>query len=283
MNEQVVYLNGQFVPLSQANVSVLDRGFIFGDGIYDVIPVYQREMFRPMQHLERLTRSLASVGIDNIYSNEQWLRIIANLMENSEGSDLLVYIQVTRGVAPRRAHAFPLNTQPTVFIMVNAMSAPSKEMRERGVACVTMQDMRWLHCDIKSTSLLGNVLAAQNAAQHGAVETIQFRDGFLTEASASNVWIVKNQTLLGPKKNNLVLEGIRYGLFEELCAKHVIPFEMRAIAQDEVFAADEVLLSSATKEILPVTLIDSKPIGLGKPGPMYAKLYAIYQEAKVQH
>ena len=283
MNEQVVYLNGQFVPLSQANVSVLDRGFIFGDGIYDVIPVYQREMFRPMQHLERLTRSLASVGIDNIYSNEQWLRIIANLMENSEGSDLLVYIQVTRGVAPRRAHAFPLNTQPTVFIMVNAMSAPSKEMRERGVACVTMQDMRWLHCDIKSTSLLGNVLAAQNAAQHGAVETIQFRDGFLTEASASNVWIVKNQTLLGPKKNNLVLEGIRYGLFEELCAKHVIPFEMRAIAQDEVFAADEVLLSSATKEILPVTLIDSKPVGLGKPGPMYAKLYAIYQEAKVQY
>ena len=283
MNEQVVYLNGQFVPLSQANVSVLDRGFIFGDGIYDVIPVYQREMFRPMQHLERLTRSLASVGIDNIYSNEQWLRIIANLMENSEGSDLLVYIQVTRGVAPRRAHAFPLNTQPTVFIMVNAMSAPSKEMRERGVACVTMQDMRWLHCDIKSTSLLGNVLAAQNAAQHGAVETIQFRDGFLTEASVSNVWIVKNQTLLGPKKNNLVLEGIRYGLFEELCAKHVIPFEMRAIAQDEVFAADEVLLSSATKEILPVTLIDSKPVGLGKPGPMYAKLYAIYQEAKVQH
>jgi D-alanine transaminase len=283
MNEQVVYLNGQFVPLSQANVSVLDRGFIFGDGIYDVIPVYQREMFRPMQHLERLTRSLASVGIDNIYSNEQWLRIIANLMENSEGSDLLVYIQVTRGVAPRRAHAFPLNTQPTVFIMVNAMSAPSKEMRERGVACVTMQDMRWLHCDIKSTSLLGNVLAAQNAAQHGAVETIQFRDGFLTEASASNVWIVKNQTLLGPKKNNLVLEGIRYGLFEELCAKHVIPFEMRAIAQDEVFAADEVLLSSATKEILPVTLIDSQPVGLGKPGPMYAKLYAIYQEAKVQH
>jgi D-alanine transaminase len=203
-------------------------------------------------------------------------------MEKSEGADLLVYIQVTRGVA-KRAHAFPLNTKPTVFIMVNSMSAPSKEMRERGVACVTMQDMRWLHCDIKSTSLLGNVLAAENAAQHSALETIQFRDGFLTEASASNVWIVKNQTLLGPKKNNLVLEGIRYGLFEELCAKHAIPLEIRAIAQDEVFAADEVLLSSATKEILPVTLIDSKQVGLGKPGPMYSKLYAIYQEAKVQH
>jgi D-alanine transaminase len=282
MSEEVVYLNEQFVPLSQASVSVLDRGFIFGDGVYDVIPVYRRKLFRPLQHLERLTRSLAAVGIDNIYSNEQWLQIIANLIEKSDGSDLLVYIQVTRGVATR-AHAFPLNTKPTVFIMVNAMSAPTQEMRELGVACVTMLDMRWLHCDIKSTSLLGNVLAAQNAAQHSAIETIQFRDGFLTEASASNVWIVKNQTLLGPMKNNLVLEGIRYGLFEELCAKHAIPLEMRAIAKDEVFAADEVLLSSATKEILPVTLIDSKPVGLGKPGPMYAKLYAIYQEAKMQH
>jgi D-alanine transaminase len=282
MNEQVVYLNGQFVPISQASVSVLDRGFIFGDGIYDVIPVYQRKLFRPQQHLDRLTRSLAAVGIDNIYSHEQWLQIISNLLEKSEGANLLVYIQVTRGVAIR-SHAFPLNTKPTVFIMVNAMSPPSKETRERGVACVTMQDVRWLRCDIKSTSLLGNVLAAQNAAQHSALETIQFRDGYLTEASASNVWIVKNHTLLGPKKNNLVLEGIRYGLFEELCEKHGIPMEMRAISQEEVFAADEVLLSSATKEVLPVILIDSQPVGLGKPGPMYAKLYAIYQEAKVQH
>jgi D-alanine transaminase len=261
---------------------VLDRGFIFGDGIYDVIPVYQRKLFRPQQHLDRLTRSLAAVGIDNIYSHEQWLQIISNLLEKSEGANLLVYIQVTRGVAIR-SHAFPLNTKPTVFIMVNAMSPPSKETRERGVACVTMQDLRWLRCDIKSTSLLGNVLAAQNAAQHSALETIQFRDGYLTEASASNVWIVKNHTLLGPKKNNLVLEGIRYGLFEELCEKHGIPMEMRAISQEEVFAADEVLLSSATKEVLPVILIDSKPVGLGKPGPMYAKLYAIYQEAKLQH
>jgi D-alanine transaminase len=279
MTEQVVYLNGQFVPISQASVSVLDRGFIFGDGIYDVIPVYQRKLFRPQHHLDRLSRSLASVSIDNIYSNAQWLQIIANLLEKTEGDDLLVYIQVTRGVATR-SHAFPLNTKPTVFIMVNAMSPPSKEMRERGVACVTMEDLRWLRCDIKSTSLLGNVLAAQNAAQHSALETIQFRDGFLTEASASNVWIVKSQTLLGPTKNNLVLEGIRYGLFEELCAKHGITLEMRAISREEVMAADEVLLSSATKEVLPVTLIDDKPVGLGKPGPMYSKLFAIYQEAK---
>lgn len=281
MSEQVVYLNGQFVPISQASVSVLDRGFIFGDGIYDVIPVYQRKMFRPEHHLDRLSRSLASVSIDNIFSNAQWLQIIANLLEKTEGEDLLVYIQVTRGVAIR-SHAFPLNTKPTVFIMVNSMSHPSKEMREFGVSCITMEDIRWLRCDIKSTSLLGNVLAAQNAAQNNALETIQFRDGFLTEASAANVWIVKNQTLLGPKKNSLVLEGIRYGLFEELCAKHGIPLVMRAISREEVMAADEVLLSSATKEVLPVTLIDNKPVGLGKPGPMYAKLFNIYQEAKAQ-
>jgi D-alanine transaminase len=281
VGEQIVYLNGQFVPLSKASVSVLDRGFIFGDGVYDGIPVYQRKMFRSKQHLARLARSLAAIGIKDIYSNEQWLSIIGRLIEETDGADLLVYIQVTRGVA-NRAHAFPSNTKPTVFMMVNPMSAPSKEMRERGVACVTMQDMRWLHCDIKSVSLLGNVLAAQNAAEHGAVETIQFRDGFLTEASASNVWIVKNGTLLGPRKNNLVLEGIRYGLFEELCAKHAIPFETRSITREEVFAADEVLLSSATKEILPVTAIDGKQVGQGKPGPLYARLYELYQKEKAQ-
>ena len=282
MSEQVVYLNGQFVPLSQAYVSVLDRGFIFGDGVYDVIPVYQRKMFRPGQHLARLARSLATVAIENVHTNEQWLGIIENLIGKTQGNDLLVYIQVTRGVAPR-AHAFPLNTQPTVFMMVNAMSAPTQDMREHGVACVTLQDKRWLHCDIKSISLLGNVLVAQHAAQNGALEAIQFRDGFLTEASASNVWIVKNNTLIGPKKNNLVLEGIRYGLFEEICAKHAIPLEIRVVTQDEVFNADEVLLTSATKELVPVTLIDAKPVGLGKPGPMYAKLYALYQDAKTQH
>ena len=167
-------------------------------------------------------------------------------------------------------------------MMVNPMSAPSKEMRERGVACVTMQDKRWLHCDIKSISLLGNVLAAQNAAEHGAIETIQFRDGFLTEASASNVWVVKNGTLLGPRKNNLVLEGIRYGLYEELCAKHDIPFKTRNITHDEVLDSDEVLLSSATKEVLPVTRIDGKQVGNGKPGPLYTRLYELYQKDKAQ-
>lgn len=281
MREQVVYLNGQFLPLGKACVSVLDRGFIFGDGVYDVIPVYQRKMFRSKQHLARLSRSLAAIEIENIYTNDQWLAIAERLIDECDSVDQIVYFQVTRGIASR-AHAFPLNTTPTVFMMANPLPVPTKEMRAQGVACVTMQDNRWLHCDIKSISLLGNVLAAQNAAAQGVVETIQFRDGFLTEASASNLWIVKNGVLLGPKKNNLVLEGIRYGLLEELCSKHGIPFEQRNITRAEVFAADEALLSSAAKEVLPVTLIDSKPVGDGKPGPLYARLYDLYQAAKAE-
>lgn len=281
MSEQLVYLNGQFVPLSKASIPVLDRGFIFGDGVYDVVSVYQRKMFRAEQHLARLARSLEAVGIENIYTLDQWLSIIRRLIDEYDTDDQLIYIQVTRGVAPR-AHAFPANTTPTVFMMANPMHAPSKEVREHGAACVTMEDKRWLHCDIKSISLLGNVLAAQHAAQHQVQETIQFRDGFLTEASSSNVWIAKNGALLGPLKNNLVLEGIRYGLFEEICAEEGIPFETRNITRAEVFEADEVMLSSVAKEVLAVTRIDDKQVGNGKPGTVYTRLYNAYQRVKAQ-
>lgn len=281
MSEQLVYLNGQFVPLSKASIPVLDRGFIFGDGVYDVVSVYQRKMFRAEQHLARLARSLEAVGIENIYTLDQWLSIIRRLIDEYDTDDQLIYIQVTRGVAPR-AHAFPANTTPTVFMMANPMHAPSKEVREHGAACVTMEDKRWLHCDIKSISLLGNVLAAQHAAQHQVLETIQFRDGFLTEASSSNVWIAKNGALLGPLKNNLVLEGIRYGLFEEICAEEGIPFETRNITRAEVFEADEVMLSSVAKEVLAVTRIDDKQVGNGKPGTVYTRLYNAYQRVKAQ-
>lgn len=281
MSEQLVYLNGQFVPLSKASIPVLDRGFIFGDGVYDVVSVYRRKMFRAEQHLARLARSLEAVGIENIYTLNQWLSIIRRLIDEYDTDDQLIYIQVTRGVAPR-AHAFPANTTPTVFMMANPMHAPSKEVREHGAACVTMEDKRWLHCDIKSISLLGNVLAAQHAAQHQVLETIQFRDGFLTEASSSNVWIAKNGALLGPLKNNLVLEGIRYGLFEEICAEEGIPFETRNITRAEVFDADEVMLSSVAKEVLAVTRIDNKQVGNGKPGTLYTRLYNAYQMVKAQ-
>jgi D-alanine transaminase len=195
------------------------------------------------------------------------------------GADQLVYLQVTRGVAPR-AHAFPKTpVTPTVFIMSNPLVLPPASLRATGATCVTMEDQRWLHCEIKSTSLLGNILAAQHAVEHEATETIQFRDGFLTEASSSNVWVAKDGALFGPPKDNLILEGIRYGLIEELCAAHGIALSARKLTRAEVLAADEVLLSSATKEILPVTRIDGAAVGDGKPGPVYATLYAAYQAA----
>lgn len=278
-SEPLVYLNGALTPLSEARVPVLDRGFIFGDGIYEVIPIYDGKMFRSEQHLARLARSLRAVGMSNPHEREEWLALIARVVNANPAPNQMVYIQVTRGVAPRK-HAFPQDASPTVFIMSNPLVLPSPAARERGVACVAMEDRRWLHCDVKSTSLLGNVLAAQNAAEHDAAETIQFRDGFLTEASSSNVWVAKDGRLLAPPKDNLILEGIRYGLIEEMCAAGGIPLVVRRIARSEVFDADEVLLSSATKEVLPVISIDGRRIGDGQPGPIYRKLYAAYQDAK---
>lgn len=281
MDDPFVYLNGAMTPLSEAKVPVLDRGFIFGDGIYEVIPVYAGKLFRPEQHLARLFRGLDAVSIFNPHSERQWLNLVEEVVRLHPAADQLTYIQVTRGVA-KRVHAFP-NSEPTptVFIMSNPLIPLPNTAREKGVACVSMEDKRWLRCEIKSISLLGNVLAAQNAAANDANETIQFRDDFLTEGSASNVWIVKNGSLLGPPRDNLILEGIRYGLMEELCAADHIPFKTQRISRAEVFEADEVLLSSASKEILPVVTIDGKAIANGKPGPIYKKLYAAYQAVKI--
>ena len=280
MQDPLVYLNGELTPLSEAKIPVLDRGFIFGDGVYEVVPMYARKLFRAKQHMARLFRSLKSIGIPNPYSEEEWMALIGKVAAAHPSGDQLVYIQVTRGVA-KRGHAFPNEAiTPTVFIMTNPLTLPSAQARESGVSCVSLEDRRWLRCEIKSTSLLGNVLAAQHAAENNVVEAIQFRDGFLTEASASNVWIVKDGKLMAPPKDNLILEGIRYGLIEELCAASGITFASRRITRAEVFGADEVMLSSASKEILPVIAIDGQPIGNGRPGPVYRALYASYQAAK---
>jgi D-alanine transaminase len=278
MQDSLVYLNGELTPLSEAKIPVLDRGFIFGDGVYEVIPMYKRKPFRAKQHMARLFRSLAAIGIANPHSETEWMGLIDKVAHAHPADDQLIYMQVTRGVA-KRAHAFPENVTPTVFIMTSPLSLPSEAQRANGVACVTMEDKRWLMCHVKSISLLGNVLAAQNAAEHGAAEVIQFRDGYMSEGAASNVWIVKNGTLLAPPKDNLILEGIRYGLLEELCAATGIPFEARRIAREEVFGADEVLLSSASKEVLAVTTVDGQPVGNGKPGPVYQRLYQAYRAA----
>jgi len=279
MHDPLVYLNGAMTPLSEAKISVLDRGFIFGDGVYEVIPAYGRKPFRAAQHMARLFRSLAAVGIPNPHDETGWMDLVGQVIAAQPASDQLAYLQVTRGVA-KRGHAFPAQVTPTVFIMSNPLTPPSQEAREQGVACITAEDQRWLRCDIKSTSLLGNVLAAQLAAENQAAEVIQFRDGRLTEGSSSNVWIVQDGTVIGPQRNNLILEGIRYGLMEELCASCGVGFAPRPVARKEVPAADEVLLTSASKEVLPVVRIDGRPIGNGRPGPIYHKLLAAYQAAK---
>ena len=188
-------------------------------------------------------------------------------------------MQVTRGVA-RREHAYPAGVAPTVFAMSSELLPVPEAQREQGLAVISLPDERWLHCDIKSTSLLGNVMARQAAVEAGAAECVMFRDGFLTEGSASNIWVVRNGRVIGPPKNRLVLEGIRYGLLEELCERSGVPFELRRVAREEVFAADELMLSSATKDVLPITTLDGKPVGDGRPGPVWRKLYEAYQQAK---
>jgi len=287
MNDTTCFLNGRFLPLSQAQVSVLDRGFIFGDGVYDVAPVYDLRFFRFDEHIARLTRSLAKLRIPNPYTRDEWLgharALVKALADSSGARDQVVYIQVTRGVAPRD-HVMPAGLTPTVFMMVNPMKHATLEQRHQGVSCVTARDFRWERGDIKSTSLLGNVLARQISADAGATETIMFRAGFLTEAAASNVWVVHEGALLGSPKSEHVLEGIRYDLLKELCEDCGIAYNLRPIPESDVRSADEVLLSSATKEILPVTRIDGEPVGhgalRGKPGPVYARLHEAYQRAK---
>jgi D-alanine transaminase len=283
--DTLCFLNGRYQRLCDAQVSVLDRGFVFGDGIYEVVPVYGRKLFRFDEHMARMARSLAKVRIVNPFDREQWLAhvrpLVTALAEQQGAEDQLVYIQITRGVA-LRDHVMPADIEPTVFMMVSVMKPPTAEQRHHGVACTTARD-------IKSISLLGNVLARQLSADHGAVETIMFREGahggpWLTEASASNVWIVHEGALLGPPKSEQVLEGIRYELLRELCEEEGIAYNLRPLSEADVLSADEVLLSSATKEVLPVTKIDGDAVGhgalRGKPGPVYARLYEAYQRAK---
>ncbi|MFU1981612.1 D-amino acid aminotransferase [Bordetella hinzii] len=274
--DSLVYLNGEFTRADQAKISVLDRGFIFGDGIYEVVPAYRGKAFRMAEHLNRLERSLAAIRIPMPMDRAALTAVIERLIAGATTQDCIVYLQITRGVY-KRDHAFPAQAiTPTVFGMVTPMVLPSAQQREQGMAVVSIKDERWLHCEIKSVSLLGNVLARQQAVEAGVDEVIQYRDGFLTEGSSSNIWVVRDGKLLAPPKNNLILEGIRYGLMAELAEQAGVPFEARPIPRAEVESADEVLVTSATKEVLPVTRIDGKPVGGGKPGPVYRLLRAGY-------
>ena len=277
----MIYLNGQFMPLEEARVPVLDRGFIFGDGIYELIPVYSRRPFRLVEHLQRLEHSLRGIRLPNPYTPDEWSRLIQEVIARNPWEDQAVYLQVTRGVA-KRDHAFPVDAQPTVFIMANPLSTPPRTQVERGVACITAADNRWLRCNIKSISLIANVLLRQLAADAGAIETILLRDGFLTEGSASNVFVVRDDMLLAPPQNHLILPGITYDVVLELAQSGGGPFEVREVSEFELRSAQEVMLTSSTKEILPVVEIDGRKVGAGRPGPVFERLYRLYQDFKAQ-
>ncbi len=281
-----IYLNGQYMPIEEAKISVLDRGFIFGDGVYEVIPVYSHKAFRLEEHLLRLQHSLDGIKLANPHSAGEWTGIINELIARNAGEDQYLYLHITRGVA-KRDHAFPSPpVRPTIFIMSNPLTTPTPQLLQSGIACISAADNRWLRCDIKAIALLPNVLLRQMAIDAGCAETILIRAGstddgaFMTEGAASNIFVVKNGKLLAPPKDNLMLPGITYDVVLELAAANGIPHEVRKIAVAEIFTADELLLTSSTKEVLAITTLDGKPVGNGKPGAMFAKLHQLYQGFK---
>ena len=276
--QSICYLNGDWLALADAKVSVLDRGFIFGDGIYEVVPVYYHQPFRFDHHLARFERSTREIGLANPFDRAGWRALVERLIATCADEHQFVYWQVTRGVA-KRDFSFPANTAPTVFAMTTPFTRPSRAQRELGLSAVTRADERWLRCDIKSVSLLGAVLARQFGTERGADEVVQFRDGWLTEGSSSNIWVVRNGTVIAPPRDRLILEGIRYGLVGELCGQAGVPFEVRRLRQDEVTSSDELMLTSATREILPIVNLDGRAVGSGRPGPVYARLRAAYDAA----
>ncbi len=276
-----VYFNGAFMPIGEAKVSVLDRGFIFGDGVYEVIPVYSRRAFRLTEHLQRLQHSLDCIKLNNPHNVSAWTDILNELIQRNPGEDQYLYLHITRGVA-KRDHPFPNPpVSPTVFVMSNPLLNPPAQLLQSGITCITVADNRWLRCDIKAIALLPNVLLRQAAVEAGCDEAILIRDdAFLTEGSASNIFVVKNGTLFAPPKDNLMLPGITYDVILELAAANGIPQEVRRVTKAEVFYADELLLTSSNKEVLAITTLDGMPVGDGKPGPMFSKLYQLYQTFK---
>jgi D-alanine transaminase len=275
-----VYLNGEFMPIERATVPVMDRGFLFGDGAYEVVPVYSRKPFWLDEHLCRLQASLDGIRLANPHSDAEWTALVRRIVADGETDDQSVLLQVSRGPMDVRNHAFPKTIVPTVFVMSEPLVTPPAEQRENGIAAVSAADFRWLRCDLKVTSLLANCLLRQMAIDAGCMETLLFRDGYLSEGAASNIFMVKDGVLLAPQKNHLMLTGITYDVVLEIAAEHGLPCEVRDIRDEEVRAADELWMTSSTREVLPIVTLDGKPVGTGRPGPAFAKMYGWYQDFK---
>ena len=279
MNATICYLNGEFLPLDQAKISVLDRGFIFGDAIYEVIPVYRRKPLRLAAHIARLQRSLDEIRIASPHSDGEWAGLIGDLVNYSEHDDQAVYLQVSRGVA-KREFGLLQGVEPTVFMLSSPFVSPPQQQIDNGVAAVSLADFRWLRCDIKSTSLLGANMLRQFANDAGGAECVLFRDGYLTEGSSSNIFVVRNGVLVTPPKSRLILPGITYDLLLELALANGVPTQVRDVAESEVKAADELMLSASLRELLAITQLDGKPVGDGKPGVVFRRLYELFQAYK---
>ncbi len=275
---QIVYLNGTFLPESEASVPVLDRGFIFGDGVYEVIPVFAGRTFRLAGHLQRLENSLAAIRLDNPFSADEWARLFNELIERNGAGDQSLYLQVTRGQAVRD-HAFPVATKATVFAMSNPLKPIAPELLA-GVSAITLDDIRWQYCHIKAISLLPNILMRQQAVEAGAQEAILVREGEVTEGAASNIFVVKDGLLRTPPTGPFLLPGITRDLILELAAANAIPYQEGRVTPQELKQADEIWLTSSTKEILPVTSLDGEPVGTGSPGTLWRAVWTLYQEYK---
>ena len=280
MTDSIVYLNGNFIPMNEAHVPVMDRGFIFGDGVYEVIPVFGGRLFRLSHHLQRLNNSLAAIRLQNPLTDDEWQLALDKLVQQNGDADQSVYLQVTRGVA-HRDHSFPPDTEPTVFAMSSHMKPVEPSLLAQGVAAITLDDIRWQYCNIKSIALLPNILLRQQAVDAGATEAILLRDGEVTEGAASNIFIVTNNTIVTPPKSDCLLPGITRDLVVELAHTNSMACEERAISEAELLTADEIWMTSSTKEILPITNLNDKPVADGKPGPLWKRIYDIYQAYKV--
>lgn len=279
----IVYLNGEFLPRAEAKISVMDRAFLFADGIYEVIPIYQGKLFRLSEHLKRLAYSLGEIRLASPHTDAEWEQLFNQLIQRNGGGNISLYLQITRGCAPIRDHAFPKTAvEPTVFMMVSPMAAPySTDLnREQGIKAVCLADIRWLRCDIKSVSLLPNALLRQQALDQGVDEAILIRDGNVTEGAASNIFIVKDNALITPPRNQFILGGITRDLIIELAQAHQLDCVEKNITQAELMTADEVWMTSSTKEIAPITQVDGKAIGTGKVGNVWRTVAGWYNDYK---
>ncbi|MFC4159681.1 D-amino acid aminotransferase [Chitinimonas lacunae] len=278
----MIYLNGEFVAYQDAKISAFDRGCLFGDGVYEVIPVYSRRPFRLAEHVTRLEASLAAIGLDNPHPADEWIRLIEAVIAQQTFDDQSVYLHVTRGAAGYRDFPFPQPTQPTVLIFSTELVTPDAAQKAAGVRALSHADFRWLRCDIKSLNLLPTVLMREHARRAGCTEVVLFRDGWLSEGAASNIFVVKDGVVLAPPKSQLMLPGITYDLVLELCVAHGVAHAVRPIAEPEVREADELWMTSSTKEILPIVELDGQAVGAGRPGPLAAQLDTLYQDFKAR-